>query len=160
MKLSEYGKSDLLLAAMKAEKDSNAMYAKMAKKTRNELLAAKLLFLADEEMKHYRHIERMFKKEMPGKRISLPSKTVVPHLAMEPITADLPPSRMFDIAIEAEKAATQFYAALSKLFPVGSDEAFLLAYFSSMERGHQSLFEHERAFLEQARKIDMNVHEV
>ena len=52
MDLSNFDLEDLLLAAIKAETDSNIFYTKLSKKTKNGLLQDKLLFLAKEEEKH------------------------------------------------------------------------------------------------------------
>jgi len=56
------------------------------------------------------------------------------------------------IAIEVEKAAMEFYGDFATMFPVGSDESFLLAYFSSMERGHYVLLGTELDFLKKANR--------
>ena len=45
MDLSNFDLEDLLLAAIKSEVDSNNLYTKMSKKTKNGLLQDKLLFL-------------------------------------------------------------------------------------------------------------------
>ena len=52
MDLNEFKLEDLLLAAIKSEEESNKLYSKMMKKTKNGLLQDKLEFLAKEEKKH------------------------------------------------------------------------------------------------------------
>jgi rubrerythrin len=150
MELKKYKMEDLFLAALKAETESQKMYRMLARKTDNSLLQNKLLFLADEEEKHRMHIERMFRSETGIKKVRLPTKGPVPYLALEPPQASLTAVKMMGIAIEVEKAATEFYGDFANMFPTGSDESFLLAYFSSMERGHWVLLGNELEFLKKA----------
>ena len=46
MELNNFDLEDLLLAAIKSEVDSNKLYTKMSKMTKNGLLQDKLIFLA------------------------------------------------------------------------------------------------------------------
>ena len=57
MDLSNFDLEDLLLAAMKSEVESNKLYTKMKKKTKNGLLQDKLVFLAQEDEKHRQYVE-------------------------------------------------------------------------------------------------------
>jgi len=59
MNLDNFELEDILLSAIKSEVESNKLYTKMAKKTKNGLLEDKLNFLADEEEKHRAFIEEI-----------------------------------------------------------------------------------------------------
>ena len=57
MDLSSFDLEDLILAAIKSEVESNKVYSKIAKKTKNGLLKDKMRFLAGEELKHMQFME-------------------------------------------------------------------------------------------------------
>jgi rubrerythrin len=57
-------------------------------------------------------------------------------------------------AMNAEKNAEDFYTAFAHRFPVGSEQAYLLLYFASMEKGHYLLLENEKVLLEKEEYYD------
>ncbi len=60
MNLDNFELEDILLSAIKSEVESNKLYTKMAKKTKNGLLEDKLNFLADEEEKHLKTFQDFY----------------------------------------------------------------------------------------------------
>jgi rubrerythrin len=51
---------------------------------------------------------------------------------------------VFDAGMEAERAASEFYAAMAARWGRGSEAYDMLMYFSKMEMGHYRLLETER----------------
>jgi rubrerythrin len=146
---------DLYLAAIKAEKESERLYARLAMAAQNGYLYWKFRFLASEERRHRRDLSKLYRRETGKRYIWLPSKTPVPALRMEEPAPGTPVSEVLGIAMAAERAAERFYRAFSRRYPVGSSEAFLLVYFSNMERGHYQLMQNERDQLERAKTLKL-----
>ena len=78
MDLSSFELDELFLAAIKSELESNKLYKKMAKKTKNGLLEDKLKFLANEEEKHRLFIEDIYRNHYPENKIVIPKISPVP----------------------------------------------------------------------------------
>lgn len=147
MDLTHYDIEKLLLTAMKSEIESKDLYLKLAKKTQNGLLQDKLRFLADEEEKHRIFIEDIYKNHFPNSTIELPDKSAVP---MPEIIFDeeTPLSKILKQAMNAEKAASDFYNSLAKRFESESKIHNTLMYFADMEIGHLKLLEMEKNSME------------
>jgi rubrerythrin len=143
MDLHKYSLEDVYLSAIKAEMESKDLYEGLAARVRNAFLKEKLGFLAAEEGKHRAAIERMHSKEFPGKRLALPAKSPVPLPRVDgPEGRKL--SEVFEQAMKAEKAASEFYGAFAELFPQDGPKRLALQYFATMEMGHYALIEIER----------------
>lgn len=154
MDLSAFDIEDLLLAAIKSEADSNKLYTRMAKKTKNELLKDKLLFLANEEEKHKNFIEEVCMNHFPNKEIILPKTTPVP-LPEVKFSEDTPMSKLLSQAMNAEQAASKFYKSLAGRFEEGTKLYNTLIYFSDMEIGHFKLLETEKESMERFEEGDV-----
>ncbi len=145
MNLCAYNLEDLLLTAIKSEKDSNSVYAELAAGVKNAFLKEKLRFLAEEEAKHMGYIKGIYAEEFPGKDIDLPNKTAVPlpELAVE---EGMPLSQAIEMAMAAEKAAHDFYKSFAESLPADKHPKIKItfAYFATMELGHYKLLEIER----------------
>lgn len=143
MDLGKYKMDDLLLTALKAEVDAEKVYRELAARVKNALLADRLRFLAGEEQKHRAYFEAQFRKDFPGREICLPEKGAVPLPEVELEGEDTPLSKVFEQAMEAERAAYDFYRGLAGLY---ADEATrnMIFYVASMELGHYRLLEIER----------------
>lgn len=143
MDLKQYNLEDLLLTAMKAEVDAEAVYRGLADRVANAMLKDRLGFLAGEERKHRGYFEAQFHKDFPGKEISLPDKGVVPLPEVKLEGEDTPLSKVFEQAMAAELAAYDFYRGIAGLY---ADEATrnMIFYVASMEMGHYRLLEIER----------------
>jgi len=154
MDLSEFNLEDLLLSAMKSEEESNKLYIKMAKNTKNGLLKDKLEFLANEEEKHKIFIEEIYMNHFPEKELNLPEKTPVPLPEVQ-YSEDTPMSKLLSHAMNAEKAASDFYKNLSSRFEKGSKIHNTLMYFSDMEIGHLKILEMEKESMERFEEGDI-----
>ena len=154
MDLSSYNLEDLLLAAIKSEEESNQLYSKMAKKTKNGLLKDKLEFLANEENKHRKFIEEIYANHFPENELVLPKESPVPMPEVE-FKEKTPLSQLLSQAMKAEESAGQFYISLSKRFETGSKIHNTLLYFSNMEIGHYKILEMEKESMESFEEGDV-----
>ena len=154
MDLSSFELEDLLLAAIKSEVESNKLYSKMAKKTRNGLLEDKLKFLANEEEKHRLFIEDIYRNHFPENEILLPKETPIPLLEVE-FSEDTPLSKLLKDAMKSEQSAGDFYKSLADRFEEGSKIHNTLLYFSDMETGHYKILEMEKESMERFEEGDV-----
>jgi len=154
MDLSSFSLEELFLAAIKSELESNKLYKKMAKKTKNGLLEDKLIFLANEEEKHRLFVEDVFKNHFPDKKIIFPTVSPVPLPEIE-ITEDSALSTLVKEAMNAELAASEFYKNLSDRFEKGTKLNSILLYFSDMETGHYKILEMEKESMERFEEGDV-----
>ena len=154
MDLNKFDLEDLLLVAMKSEVESKFLYSKMAKKTKNGLLQDKLEFLAKEEEKHRSFIEDIYKNHIPENEVVLPKKSPVPLPELE-FSKDTPMSKLLSQAMDAEKAANEFYTSLSTRFPDDTKVKNTLLYFAKMELGHYKLLEIEKDSMERFEEADV-----
>jgi len=154
MDLSSFDLEELFLAAIKSELESNKLYLKMAKKTKNGLLEDKLKFLASEEEKHRLFIEDIYKNHYPENKIVLPKISPVP-LPKVKISEDLPLSILLKEAMKAEQSACEFYESLAGRFEDGTKLNNTLLYFSDMERGHYKILEMEKESMERFEEGDV-----
>jgi rubrerythrin len=154
MDLSGFDLEELLLAAIKSEIESNKLYLKMSKKTKNGLLEDKLKFLANEEEKHRIFVEDIYKNHYPENKIVLPRDSPVP-LPEVNISKDLPLSILLKEAMNAEQSASDFYRSLAGRFEEGTKLNNTLLYFSDMEKGHYKLLETEKESMERFEEGDV-----
>ena len=154
MDLTSYNIDVLLLTAIKSEIDSNNAYRKIAGKIDNGLLKDKLEFLADEENKHKMIIEDIFRNHFPDQKLIIPEKTVVPLPEIE-IMENTPISNLLEQAMQAEKAAQEFYESISGRFEDDSKIENTLKYFATMELGHYKLLEIEKENMEKFEEADV-----
>jgi len=154
MDLSSFDLEELLLAAIKSEVDSNKLYAKMAKKTKNGLLEDKLEFLANEEEKHRLFIEDIYRNHFPENEIKIPRDNPVP-LPEVVITEDTSLSKLLKDAMKAEQSASDFYKSLAGRFEEGCKIYNTLMYFADMEIGHYKILEMEKESMERFEEGDV-----
>ena len=155
MDLKKYSLEELLLAAMKSEVESNAVYKKIARTIKNGLLKDKLEFLAKEEEKHRVFIEQVYKKKFPKKLIKLLKTTPVPIPELLIPEEDIPLGSVLKSAMNAEQAAYEFYKELSKQF---IDDAMIkntLRYFADMEHQHFKILEIEKESMDRFEEADV-----
>jgi rubrerythrin len=155
MDLKKYSLEDLLLAAMKSEVESNAVYRKIARSIKNGLLKDKLEFLAKEEEKHRAFIEQVYKKKFPKKIIMLPSTTPVPLPELRIPDEDAPLGAVLLSAMNAEQVAYDFYKSLSKLFTDDTMIQHTLTYFADMELTHYKILEIEKQSMDRFEEADV-----
>jgi len=154
MDLNNFELEDLLLAAIKSEQESNMLYSKMIKKTKNGLLQDKLEFLAKEEEKHREFIEEIYMNHFPEKELKIPDQTPVPLPEIK-MTDDTELSVLLKEAMNAEQSASDFYKSLSTRFEQGTKINNTLLYFSDMEIGHYKLLEQEKQSMERYEEDDV-----
>jgi rubrerythrin len=154
MNLGHYDLEDLLFAAIKSEQESNKLYLKMIKKTKNGLLKDKLEFLAKEEEKHREFIEEIYMNHFPEKKLIIPNETPVPIPEIK-MTEDTPLSSLLKQAMNAEQNASDFYKNLAERFEKGSKIFNTLKYFADMEIGHYKLLEMEKNSMERYEEDDV-----
>ncbi len=135
---------ELLLAALRAEMDSKAFYEGLAGRVKNFMLKDRLNFLAGEEEKHRRYFYNLLEAKFPGEEIVPPSTTPVPLPRLELPHEKVPISELLWQAMQAEKAAEEFYTELAAQFDEESQERSMTLYIAAMERGHYRLLEQER----------------
>jgi len=155
MNLSEYNLEDLFLTAIKSEIESNKLYSNLAKKIQNGLIQDKLEFLAKEEEKHKNFIEDEYRNHFPDKKINLPKETPVPLPEIIIDDENIPLSKIFMSAMQAEKAAQDFYKSFADRFEEGTKINHTLKYFSDMELGHYKLLEIEKESMERFEEADV-----
>lgn len=131
----------LLGYAIRAEMDANKIYAKMAGRVKNSLLKEKFQVLALEEKKHKDILLRLF-ASLYGKGQPEIPKAVDARLL--PAVVIKPSSSLADIlgqAMNGEKSAREFYAALAKR--VQEPNKKMLVYLSHVENTHYLMLRSE-----------------
>jgi len=144
MDLSIHSLEDLLLIAMKSEIEAKDFYSKVAERVKNFLLKDRLNFLAEEEAKHRDFFQKLFHELFPGKEIKLLEKSPVPLPELKFEKETVPISEVYEKAMEAEKAAYDFYMSLVDRFSDNPGIQKMLLYIATMEMGHYRLLEIER----------------
>lgn len=133
--------------AVRAEIDSNRIYARLARRVKNALLKEKFLVLAFEEKKHKEALENLFESLYHGEKIEAPDAVDEKLL---PVVHLRPSSSLVDIldqAMEAEKSAQDFYLRLAKR--VKPPKRKILEYLSKVERSHYFMLRSEYAMAQQ-----------
>jgi rubrerythrin len=157
MDLGIYSLSDLILTGLKSEIDSKEVYTRIGKNVKNFMLKDRFDFLAGEEEKHRQFFEWLFHQTFPDKKIIIPDKSPVPLPQIIPEDVDEENVDMLSIikkAMEAEKAAYEFYTEISDQF----DELEIkkmLRYIASMEMGHYKILEGEKENIEKYEEFDV-----
>jgi rubrerythrin len=155
MDLSNFDLEDLLLSAIKSEVDSNKLYTRMSKMTKNGLLQDKLIFLAKEEEKHRLYIEDIYMNHFTDKKIILPKESPVPLPEIKITSDEMPMSDLLIEAMKAEKYASDFYKSLAGRFEEGTKINNTLLYFSDMEIGHLKILQMEKESMERFEESDV-----
>jgi rubrerythrin len=155
MDLSKLNEPDLFLTALKGETESREFYSKLAGRAKNFLLKDRLNFLAQEEEKHRSFFEMTFKERFPGKSIVLPKKNVVPLPELKIPDEKVPISIIFLSAMQAEKAAYDFYTGLSNRLAADKTIGREILYIAAMEMGHYRLLEIEKENAEKYEGFDI-----
>jgi rubrerythrin len=155
MNLEAYTVDTLLLSAIKSEVESHGVYSLLAGRVKNALLKERLNFLAGEEARHRHILQGIFKEKFPDQDLELPEKSPVP-LPRVIISDELMPlNEIFQMAMDAEKAAYDFYQGLAERFEE-DDLVNVILYVARMELGHYELLKVESESLE--RFEEANIH--
>lgn len=162
MDLTEFELEDVILTAMRSEVDSREVYEKLADRVKNFMLKDRFLFLASEEVKHYRFLENLYGREFPGKDIVLPAEAPVPLPSVLVYDEAMPISEVIASAMKAELAARDFYTDMADLYTDREEIRKMLLYIAKMELGHYKLLEHEKETAEEFETFEVEwpmVHE-
>ncbi len=143
MDLDQYSTEDLILTALKAEVGAKEVYSALADGVKNAYLKGRLQFLAGEEEMHRAFLDRLYRSEFPGREPVLPDTTPVPLPDIAIPSEQVPITSILTQAMNAEMAASEFYAAMAERWDKGSEAYDMLMYFSRMEKGHYRLLETE-----------------
>lgn len=130
----------LLGQAIRSEIEAREFYRGLSDSVKNLLLRERLDFLSAEEAKHEDFLRRLFAQKFGGEP-PVPDKTPVPSPRYVP-AEKTPISELLAQAMDAERAAEDFYRKMARSFP--GPEAGLIEYLALMERGHFHILEAER----------------
>jgi len=130
----------LLGQAIRSEIEAREFYKGLSASVKNLLLRERLEFLSAEEAKHEDFLRRLFAQKF-GEEPVVPDETPIPSPRYVP-GEKTPISDLLAEAMEAERAAEDFYRKLARSFP--GPEAALMEYLALMERGHFHILEAER----------------
>ena len=155
MDLSRFSEEELLLTAMRSEIESKDFYAKLASRVKNFLLKDRLEFLSREEEKHRTFFENTFRDKFPGKKLVLPKKSPVPLPELKISDESVAISEVFWSAMQAEKAAHEFYTGLAERLSGNDQLKKSILYIATMEMGHYKLLEVERENAERFEDYDV-----
>lgn len=145
--ISTVSVKNLLAMAVRAEIDSGKIYSETADKVKNPLLKEKFAMLAFEENKHRKILGKLFEVLFDEFKIQIPDKideALLPSIKIGPSTS------LVDIlyqAMEAEKAAQDFYVSLSKRFERPQKE--ILDYLGNVEKSHFEMLKSEYALAQE-----------
>ena len=160
MDLSEFDEGTLLLAALRSEIDSKAVYEQVAGRVKNALLKDKLKFISGEEEKHRSLIEGIYKERFPSKEIAIPENSPVPLPELKITDEMMPLSEVFSMAMNAETAAYEFYRQLAGLYEDNPKLNKMITYIASMEMGHYRLLEIEKHNMERFEDFDVYLPQI
>jgi len=147
--LERFSTKELLLAAIRSEIESKIVYDRLANGVRNAFLKDRLLFIADEERKHREYLEGLYAETFKGEKLEVPMRSPVPLPEVKISMRYVPASTVMVQAMEAEKAASEFYKGLAPRFKGDDMTRSTIEYLSSMEMGHYRLLELEKERLDQ-----------
>jgi rubrerythrin len=157
MDLSQYSLEDMILAALRSEIDSRDLYKGIAERVKNAFLKERLLFLSSEEEKHREFVQSLYERQFSDKELSVPKVSPVPLPEIRFEQEIVPISAILSQAMNAEKAAHDFYLGLSKRYEEDETIRKTLVYFSKMEMGHYNLLQAERENVLQFEDFDVEL---
>ena len=97
------------------------------------------------------NIQTLLKSVVGDIEIILPEKSPVTLPSIEITEENIPLSKIFAMAMDAEKAAYNFYQNLAQRFRDREDIYKIILYIAEMKLGHYRLFEIERENAEKLR---------
>lgn len=139
--LSQLTVKELLGMACRAEIEAHKTYKDMADSIHNPLLKEKFQWLAFEENKHRESLLMLFKSLFREEKMEIPEKT---DQELLPSIRFTPDSSLVDIlfqAMNAEKAAQDFYSNLAQR--IKDPQHRILNYLSHVEHSHFEMLKSE-----------------
>ena len=131
----------LLEMASRAEIDANKVYSDLAQSLKNPLLKEKFQWLAFEEDKHKKSLEKLFFTLFREDKMEIPDKA---DEALLPSIKFTPSSSLVEIlyqAMKAEEAAGEFYLNLAQ--KINDPQKKILKYLSHVEHSHYTMLKSE-----------------
>lgn len=128
---------EAISTAIRAEIDMRNLYKKFEEKTKNSRLKAQFNYLAKEEEKHRELFQDVFSREFPGEELQLPAQSMVPSIERA-LNEEMLPKELFQVAMESEQMAKNFYSVLTKYVKDEKAKA-LLTYLSNVEQNHYNI---------------------
>ncbi|MGD2294631.1 MAG: ferritin family protein [Candidatus Aminicenantes bacterium] len=138
---SQLSVKELLAMASRAEIEANRTYSDLANTVKNPLLKEKFQWLAFEENKHKESLKKIFQSLYSEKKMEIPDKTdeaLLPSIRFTPSSSLV---EILDQAMNAEKAAENFYTNLAQ--KVGNPQQRILKYLSVVEHSHFAMLKSE-----------------
>jgi rubrerythrin len=130
-----------LSMAVRSETEAAEAYRKLNATIRNFMLKEKMRFLEEEENRHRQLLVALHKKVANGREPADADRSILPSLSLSLRESQTVPD-LIEIAMNAEKAAEEFYDGLSQnVEDRGLQE--VLQYLASMEHGHYFLLKGE-----------------
>lgn len=127
--------------AIRSEIEAGEIYRRAGERVTNELLKSKLQFLRDEEQKHRRLLEEIYREKFPDVPLELPENSFLPRI--EVALADSSSVHdLFEVAMEWEISSRSFYEEMSKRATDPGSKAVLTS-LSAAEWGHYHLLKSE-----------------
>lgn len=142
MDLSAYRLEDIFLTAIVSEEESQTAYTRLAERVKNAYLKDRLMFLADEEVKHKEFLLKAFQDRFSVKEPTLPQTSPLPLPNIIITDEQAPISEVLESAMKAELAAKDFYLGFAGLVE-DTDQKRTLEYFARMEEGHYAILKVE-----------------
>lgn len=131
-----------LRMALKSEIEAGETYKKLKSMVKNFILIDKLKFLIQEEKKHLKILEDLYRKMFKGDKPVVSDKSFFPRLSIVLKEEKSSVIDLLELAVEAEKISEEFYDDLSEeVEERGVQE--ILQYLTSMEHAHYALLKGE-----------------
>jgi rubrerythrin len=143
MDLRDFSLPDLLETAIKSEIEAREMYLSLRDSVKDSYLRNRLEFIAGEEATHRDYLTGVYRNNF-NKDPVIPESSVIPLPEVKVQPGLVMASDVLDQAMVAEKAASDFYLALSEMFQKDHETENMLSYLSKMETGHYNLLQTER----------------
>lgn len=139
--VSELTIEQALAISMKSELDAEKVYKQLHQMVHNFVLKDKLEFLMKEEQKHQKMIRNLYERLISESEIKTADQTVYPALGLA-LEETTPVPELIELAMQAEKAAEEFYDRLSEEAEERGVQE-ILQYLASMEHSHYFLLKGE-----------------
>lgn len=143
MDLRNFSLPELLSTAIKSEKEAYDLYTKLSASVKDSFLKDRLLFIAGEEERHEGYLKGLYKLTVKKDDPDLPERSDIPLPEVKIPPGIAMASGIVYQAMTAEKAASDFYLALSELYEGADETRKTLEYLSRMEDGHYRMLEVE-----------------
>jgi rubrerythrin len=144
---------EVLTVGIRAEMAAQTLYEKMKEMSSAGDLKETMDFLIGQEKRHELFLRKAFSDQFPDVEVKVPANTIVPMPGG--IAADAGMKELFDVAMEAEKKANEFYGDLASRTRDPNSRK-LLEYIASMELSHLAILKAEYHQFELATDQDLD----